>query len=250
MTSGVEDNGKHALVIESLQDAIDVATTNFFTENYGKWVFRGHSDIKYELRPSIARVPHTSRNLITFERSLFNTFKREAFQYCTYPPSSELEWLAYAQHHDLPTRLLDWSSNLLVALYFSCISNLSEDGQIIALRTTKKLSDNSESHRKPFEIDRVKKYVPRVISPRMLAQEGVFTIHPDPDIVLENQLREGWKLTKVKVSSKAKPAIRYSLWRLGVHEAKLFPSVEGLARHVKWHHTVTPLATHPSSAPK
>ncbi|MBW8182913.1 FRG domain-containing protein [Shewanella nanhaiensis] len=48
-------------------------------------------------------------------------------------PTCEFEWLFLAQHYSLPTRLLDWSTNPLVALYFAVEKDDATDGGIYAV---------------------------------------------------------------------------------------------------------------------
>ncbi|OOF47883.1 hypothetical protein BKK52_07375 [Rodentibacter trehalosifermentans] len=104
--------------------------------------FRGHSDERYELVPSIYRKDDKASDpnyLINNEDKII----KDAFTYCSdyfLPHETLFEKLVKLQHYDYKTRLLDISSNSLVGLYFAVgksdkqeVANENEDGEVVVL---------------------------------------------------------------------------------------------------------------------
>jgi hypothetical protein len=65
-------------------------------------------------------------------------------------------------------------------------------------------------------------------------------IHIDVEVPLEVARRNDWELEAVLIPARLKASLAYLLFRLGVHQASLFPDIDGLAGHIKWQHTVSP----------
>lgn len=223
----------------SIQRFMSKEVPRFFSKPRGQWVFRGHSQFGHELTPSVGRDSFTATSRIKYEKSLFDIFKREAHGYLAAVPSSDWEWLSLAQHHGLPTRLLDWTQNPLTALYFAVEANPGKDGKLFALHVPKKLPEKKRLT-SPFDINTPMKFYPNLVTPRIRAQEGLFIICSDLETPLDKPLRKEWKIEEFCIEASEKKAIRYDLFRLGVHAASLFPDIDGLSRRLRWQHTVSP----------
>ncbi|WP_405252656.1 FRG domain-containing protein [Capnocytophaga cynodegmi] len=104
--------------------------------------YRGHSDKNYKLEPSIYR----KDSLIKNEHLIY----RETISKLPYDfnGKSTIESLVLMQHYGVPTRILDLTTNALVALYFACVDNKSKDGEVI-------IFDISQEDTYYFDSDRV-----------------------------------------------------------------------------------------------
>lgn len=164
----------HSSVLETIAtvgNLLSAAAGQYFTEPRGRWVFRGHPKSSYQLVPSVGRAAHTAKSRERYEQSLFEIFCREAKGYIELTPANDWEWLSLAQHHGLPTRMLDWTYNPLAALYFAVEKHEELDGKLFALRAVRKASEYGHLP-SPFEISVPVKFFPPIISPRIRAQEG------------------------------------------------------------------------------
>lgn len=206
----------------------------YFTKDNKNYFYRGVSNSKYELIPALGRIDllpenRQDQNLNEVEETLIKNFKRRARPFYKSVTDDEWELLAIAQHHGLPTRLLDWTRNPLVALYFAVESNPNVDGAVYVYKKEAKVaSDLKKKYEKPSQIRGIEIIMPEFVTPRLDAQSGAFTIHPDP-IKAFNSHPDLCKLT-IPFALKDKAFLHLRLY--GIHTARLFPGLDGIAAYV------------------
>ena len=182
--------------IYSVDDAIE-SVYNIGLER-GEVLFRGQVNYEWEVTPSIFR--HK-------EFEIANKYEAVLFEYLlsgihsAYTLSFDpIEHLILLQHFDIHTRLLDWTSDVLIALFFSCFDFNSSyndiDGNVIMIQRNQypsynmnnkdkrifkfppKEKEQIESFKKRLSIDKLYVLEPLIKNPRMRNQDGAFMFFP------------------------------------------------------------------------
>ena len=208
-------------------------------------LFRGQQSEHWPLLPKIARIKRGACTLKD-ELDILTEFKKGACSFIQNRPVNEWGWLAIAQHHGLATRVLDWSLNPLVALWFAVKDAPHEDGDGAlwmyspnqrSVMNTLRLDDEPD----PFKIDRVKVFFPSHEVPRIRAQAGVFTVHPrvmadKVFLPFEEMQINHESLIRMVIPCESFEKLKRSLDKCGVHAAALMPDLDGLAQRIVFNH--------------
>lgn len=213
------------------------------------FLFRGQQE-DLPLRPKLGRMKWKGNDLLKSERLMLEEFKRTTPRYPGLNSANEWDLLAIAQHHGLPTRLLDWTGSAIAALWFSVKDgpaktekDRSQDGVIWILKAL--VSDYITKTAKPGADGRTRVFRPQIIADRIQAQSGLFTVHATltesngtkrfVDLEKNNKFNE--KLVKIPVPANRFESLRDELYRCGVHHATMYPDLDGICRHLAWRYT-------------
>jgi hypothetical protein len=249
--------------LKFFDDLVKIGTT------MGKNWFRGHSKMHNDLRPGIYRSKYHQDIHRMFkpehEFDLIANFKRYApsvYDASEVLPDEDqnLKWLLLMQHYGLPTRLLDWTENILFAAFFAVTSNPTEDGELWSLypdhlnkqsgidglplikSSIINFISNEALHSDPntlaheYGLGEVPSkpiaFLPPVLYKRMSHQQSVFTIHPkaSEDEGIEKLIPEDKYLTRYIIPKEVKVDFERKLSYLGVTYRTLFPDFEGLSK--------------------
>ncbi len=229
------------------------------------FAYRGGGVAKGNLRTSLSCIDPDART----EGHLLRNFRKYAHRNSV-GEDSLWNWLSLAQHHGLPTRLLDWTFSPYVALHFATqhVDFFKEDGVIWRVDYTKahallpaklrKILDDEDADifttemltraagtlrqfdslaKKPFALF----FEPPSLDDRIVNQFAMFSLMSSPTVQLEDWLEEHPELcSQIIIPSKLKWELRDKLDQANVTERVLFPGLDGLSRWLKRYYTPKP----------
>lgn len=251
--------------IEKVEHLVEIGT-----KLYPLW-FRGHSKCYENLHPKIFREKPSQ-----LKDFFFGTIEEREFLYIeeyqrkvpifadNIPERHDIGWLLMMQHYGAPTRLLDWTENVLVAAYFAVSENNNEDGEIwvifpqrlnkhyagevfwlwdspqISYLAQEPFAKNPAKIAEDLNLIKIPKtplaFYPPLNNPRMVAQSSVFTIHPKPNNDESNTItsllrntKDAIEIIRYKIPAECKKFISSDLNKLGINRTRLFPEKDSVA---------------------
>lgn len=208
--------------------------------------YRGQSNAEYSLLPSLFR----NKKGIDKEKVIFNTY-RKLSQHLKDSHQNEWNLLIDMQHYFVPTRLLDWSESLGVALFFA-VTNHQDDSNI-ALFLLDPIELNLYSSKAAIPIvpeenmglSYIENYINKIpfppmypiaiksqyINNRIMAQRGMFTIHGDNLEDIEKLCPKAVK--KIVISKSVIPEIKEFLEFANINEFTVFPDLHGISNYIR-----------------
>lgn len=195
------------------------------------FLFRGQQDYDWELIPKIGRPEFLKTVPIYFkEESIIRGWLRYSSQLLVNKPIDQWDELTLAQHHGLATRLLDWTKNPLVALFFASFDFNSDVDASVFILDFKNETIKTEEY-KPFEIGSSGVFYPRGITARVINQRGVFTISHKPQVKFDKLVKE-YDFIKIKIKGTAKKEIQRTLEQYGINEFSIFQDLDNLSNYL------------------
>lgn len=222
--------------------------------------YRGHARESFRLEPSIFRSPLGIEGILDKEERMLNTFKQRSIPYLSFKIEDEIEIMFLMQHYGAPTRLLEWSENPYIGLYFALenIKNqLDEDSVVYVMnpqewnylstagigRQERKVFSVYDSRVQRFKIESTREGTQQIVAmygasnnARIVAQRGAFTIFGSDKIDMETHFTNkggSSEIVKIRIPKEVAPDLRKAIHAIGISESVVYPDLVGLCREIR-----------------
>jgi FRG domain-containing protein len=266
-TRGFEDIEE--IRVDSLGELLDLVTPGEHDPASGRIrdtsVYRGSGHACWPLLTSLDRLggtspPHTKAHL---EEHILRNFIRYSRPFLSTGPANDWELLVSAQHHGVPTRLLDWSYSPLIAAHFATLAGPADAAKVVWRLNWRLVHEHFELPPLAFlvqDLDAVlqahgihsladlmsrphlgeARFVcmldPPALDDRIIAQSATFTISTDKTRAFEQVLRDeglACALTRYLIPAERVNYVRDQLDLCALDERKLFPDLDGVAAQLR-----------------
>ena len=257
----------NVITCETWEHVHEVLFAETWNEKIGRFrsafAYRGLSDVQYPLSTTLMRL---GGDFEVLEQHLLRNFAKYAHRNMV-SDESMWHWLSVAQHHGLPTRLLDWTHSPLVALHFATCNTdkYDVDGAIWAINyeqchnflpkeyrqtlvnegantfTTSLLSTVCSSLQElsghnvpPFVLF----FEPPSMDDRIINQYALFSVMSDATVSGEQWAERYPDLCKkIVIPAELKWEVRDKLDQSNITERVLFPGLDGLSKWLSRHYS-------------
>ncbi len=223
------------------------------TRAHSSLVFRGLARSSYTNVHSLARL---GRNYGELERHLIRNFRKYAHR--ERPGPTMWDWVSLAQHHGLPTRLLDWTFSPLIAAHFATATRPDEEAVVWAvdcaaaheLLPDELLGSLDQEGATVFTTELLARHAPTTTELERLADDEPFVLFFEPPSLDDRIVNQSAVLSTMsharaqmddwieahpdlchcwKISPEGKVEIRERLDQANITERVLMPGLDGLA---------------------
>lgn len=259
---------------ESISDLLEILaeqakTWGYEEEDQNRPWYRGHSSLGWQLLPSGLRGRRWGKRACDDENESFEEFLTKAPALGAPESIRTNLWDGYflMQHYGVPTRLLDWTENVLVATYFAIAEHHCGADVAIWMLDPYELNERNDGFRKgvvispgfignkALERKRIDRWLPLsasreshkipldplAIYPAYFArrienQKSCFTIHGSDVHGLDKLWRKGGPLLRIVIQGQKIGKMRSQLTDLGVDASSVYPDLDGLGKLLaaKW----------------